>query len=97
VYIIAKAAQVLRSDEVRRLHGISSVFVFGPRNSGKTQLQKFYLGLVGALGLLKEGSSSSSALISAHQLFAGGRRSAFTHLYYYHHLCVYDWFFEMQG
>ncbi len=39
--------------------------MFGPRNSGKAQLQKFYLGLVGALGLLKEGSSSSTALTSA--------------------------------
>ncbi len=43
VYIIAKAALVLRADAVRQVQGISSVFVFGPRNSGKTQLQSSIL------------------------------------------------------
>ena len=66
---IAKAAHVLRMDTIRDVangdNGIASVFLFGPKNSGKTQLQKFYLSLVGASPQLKEGSSSTSALVSA--------------------------------
>ena len=68
-YIVAKAAQVLRMDSIRAVengdNGVASVFVYEPKNSGKTQLQKFYLSLIGASAQLIEGSSSMSALVSA--------------------------------
>ena len=41
-------------------NGVASVFVYGPKNSGTTQLQKFYLSLIGASAQLKVGSSSVS-------------------------------------